>query len=121
MLQPQHFSNVELFKLLQDKDKNAFILIYDKYAPSLYGTILKIVKNDSLAAKILEKVFLSVWNGCKTLDYTNQSFFIWMYSITYKVAKEELINLALNKQTLPELIGIMHFTSIFYLFKNVVS
>ncbi len=105
MLQPQHFSNVELFKLLQHKDENALSYLYDTYASSLFGAILKLVKNDKLATEILKKVFLSIWNNNTTWDYTKQSLFIWMYSITYKMAKEELINLALNEQTLPELIA----------------
>ncbi len=105
MIQPQHFSDVELFKLLQHKDKNAFSLIYDTYAPSLYGALLKIVKNDKRASEILEKVFFNIWNECKTLDYTNQSLFVWMYSITYKMAKAELLDLAQNEQTASELVA----------------
>ncbi len=105
MIQPQHFSDAELFKLLQHKDKNAFSYLYDTYASSLFGAISKMVNNDRLATEILEKVFLSIWNESATLDYTNQSLFVWMYSITYKMAKAELLNLALNQQTFPELVA----------------
>ncbi|MEJ7828878.1 MAG: hypothetical protein WKF91_11795 [Segetibacter sp.] len=105
MLQPQHFSDIELFKLLQHKNENALSYLYDKYASSLFGAILKLVKNDKLAAEILEKVFLSIWNNNRTLSHPKQSIFVWMYSIAYKMTKAELSNLALCEHTFPELVA----------------
>ncbi len=88
----QYLSNLELIQLLKQRDKNVFNYLYDTYAPSLYGVILKLVKNNELADEILEKVFIEIWNTCTTFDCTKQSLFICMYSITYKMAKAELTN-----------------------------
>lgn len=91
---PQYPSAIELAKLLKHRDKNAFDYLYDTYAPSLYGVIIKLVKDKDLAGQILKKAFIQIWNDSSTFDYTKQSLFIWMYSITYKAAKAELTNAA---------------------------
>lgn len=103
MVYPEHFSDPELIKLLQYKDKDAFSLLYDTYAPSLYGVLLKLVKNDRLATEILEKVFLNIWSDCTTLSNRQQSIFVRMYSMTYKMAKAELSSLPREENTLVDL------------------
>jgi DNA-directed RNA polymerase specialized sigma24 family protein len=48
------------------------------------------VKTKKLADEVLEKAFLKIWNDCVTLECVKRNLFIWMYSITYKIAKSEL-------------------------------
>jgi RNA polymerase sigma-70 factor (ECF subfamily) len=98
-LYPESFSDFQLIKLLQQQDTNAFSFIYDTYAPALFGTILKIVKDDKLASDILEKSFLTIWKESTKLDHTKQSLFAWMYSITYKMAKAQLLKVPSAQNT----------------------
>jgi len=40
-------------------DEASISEMYDKYAPALYGRILKVVKQKEIAEKILERVFIN--------------------------------------------------------------
>ena len=100
-----NYSSQQLINLLQRKDKNAFGFLYDTYAPSLFGAISKMVKNDKLATEILKKAFVAIWNESTTLNYPKQNLFVWMYSITYKIAKAELLELEHNQNAAVELVA----------------
>jgi RNA polymerase sigma-70 factor (ECF subfamily) len=54
-----------LILVLCKKDERAFCFLYDKYAPVLYGVILKIVKSEDVTNAVLNDVFCSIW---KTID-----------------------------------------------------
>lgn len=40
-------------------DEASVIVLYDKYAPALYGRIIKVVKQKEIAEKILLRVFIN--------------------------------------------------------------
>jgi hypothetical protein len=40
-------------------DAESVSVLYDKYAPALYGRIIQVVKQKEIAEKILEKVFIN--------------------------------------------------------------
>ncbi len=40
-------------------DTSSISELYDKYAPALYGRIIKVIKQKEIAEKVLEKVFLN--------------------------------------------------------------
>jgi DNA-directed RNA polymerase specialized sigma24 family protein len=82
-----HFSEQELIDLLQKKNREAYIYLYDRYAPALYGVIFKAVKNEKVAAHILERGFQKIWEQCHSLVCIKQSLFMWMHSIISKEMK----------------------------------
>lgn len=51
--------------LIPSKFNVDFEIIYDKYAPALYGQILKAVKHKQIAEKILMKIFTQ---GCNSFN-----------------------------------------------------
>ena len=56
-------------------------MIYDKYSDSLYGLILKIVKQDDLAQDILQECFLKIWEKIDTYNPEKGTLFTWMLNI----------------------------------------
>ena len=78
------FSDKELIKLLQQNNKEAFLYLYNKYSAPLYGSICKTVKNEKLAAKILEIGFIKIWESCSSISCIKTSLFAWMYGIINK-------------------------------------
>lgn len=42
-----------------NEETNSFSELYDKYAPALYGRIIRVVKQKEIAEKILERVFIN--------------------------------------------------------------
>jgi len=41
------------------RDEASVAALYDRYAPALYGRILKVVKEKEIAEKILQRVFIN--------------------------------------------------------------
>ncbi len=57
-------------------DTSSISELYDKYAPALYGRIIKVVKQKEIAEKILEKVFLNSLNDQNVEERTHITQFI---------------------------------------------
>ena len=86
-----HFSDAQILKLLHKSDRRAFIYLYDTYAPSLYGAILKWVGSEDVAKQVLQKTFIKIWQNCTTIECMKRSIFAWMYAIANETAKAELL------------------------------
>ncbi len=55
-----HFNERELIEGIRRGDVQAFGRLYDRYAPALYGVILKMVGDAETAETILQKSFLKI-------------------------------------------------------------
>ena len=58
----------EIVGLLENGDQKAMSLLYNNYADSLYGVILKIITDEDLAQDVLQETFIKVWKKAKTYD-----------------------------------------------------
>lgn len=67
---PNHGSDVcgSLLLRIQQGDEGAFESLYREQAGILLATILRLVRNRSLAEEVLQEVFLEVWTKSKTFD-----------------------------------------------------
>jgi RNA polymerase sigma-70 factor (ECF subfamily) len=74
-----------LISVLCKKDERAFCFLYDKYAPVLYGVILKIVKSEDVANSVLNDVFCSVWKTIGQFD-NKCRLLTWLLRIANKQA-----------------------------------
>ncbi|MBC7947761.1 MAG: hypothetical protein H7Y42_07765 [Chitinophagaceae bacterium] len=81
---------VDIVRQLKEKNVAAFGWLYDCYAPSLYGMILKLEPDNSIASVILEESFLNFWLQIKSYDSAKSRLFIWMVKITIQQCKEVL-------------------------------
>ena len=70
--------------LLQKKDTSAFCFLYDTYAASLYGFIIKIIPDKALAAQLLEQSFVTICSGLHLYDPLKEAVFSWMLRITLR-------------------------------------
>jgi RNA polymerase sigma-70 factor (ECF subfamily) len=59
-------------------DREAFSLFYDRYAPLVYSLILKIVREPSEAADVLQEVFWESWQTARTYDARRGSPEAWI-------------------------------------------
>ena len=60
-------------KLIDDlkaQKSTAFDILYTKYASILYGIILQIVQHQQIAPKVLEQVFINIWNNIEQYNAT---------------------------------------------------
>ncbi|HEX9162094.1 MAG TPA: sigma-70 family RNA polymerase sigma factor [Thermoanaerobaculia bacterium] len=59
----------------------AFGAAYDRYAPVLYGLLLRILRDASDAQEILQETFLSAWNDARKFDPSRASELAWLISM----------------------------------------
>jgi RNA polymerase sigma-70 factor (ECF subfamily) len=63
----------ELGNQLQRGNENALSKLYDMYSGSLYGLILKIVRDDEVAQDILQDCFVNIWKKAQSYSSTKRN------------------------------------------------
>ena len=79
-----------IVQLLEKGDTTAINLLYENYADSLYGVILKVTKNEELAQDALQETFVKVWKNAKKYDSKKAKLFTWLYRIAKNTAIDKL-------------------------------
>ena len=72
----------ELIALLKESDAQAFSYLYDSYSGALYGAILKVISDQTLAEDILQEAFVKIWNNIQSYESPKGRLFTWMINIT---------------------------------------
>jgi len=67
-------------------DSTALETLYDRYAASLMGVVLRIVKERTVAEEIVQETFWRVWDKADGFDPNRGKFSTWMYSIGRRLA-----------------------------------
>lgn len=80
----------ELVNQLQCGSEIALSKLYDMYSGSLYGLVLKIVKDDELAQDILQDCFVKIWKKAQSYSSSKGTFFTWMLNICRNKSIDEL-------------------------------
>ncbi len=80
------YQEIELIDLLRQKDIRAYDYFYDKYAPALYGFILRIVKKEETANDVLHEIFTTIWFKINDYNPEKQRLFSWLLKITRDAA-----------------------------------
>ena len=88
MNQSVQYSESELLIALKSCKKEAFEYFYDLYAPVLYGMVLKITKDETVAQSLMLDVFSELLKEIKNYDQTSQTILCWSLVIARKVACE---------------------------------
>jgi RNA polymerase sigma-70 factor (ECF subfamily) len=79
-----------IVNLLEKGDKAAINLLYENYADSLYGVILKVTINEEIAQDALQETFVKVWKNAKKYDSKKAKLFTWLYRIARNTAIDKL-------------------------------
>ena len=79
-----------LTSFIQLGDLQSLGKLYDKYAASLYGIIIRIVDNDALAEDVLYKVFVNARSHAAASLSTRTSFFNCLFKYSRQLAFYEL-------------------------------
>jgi len=96
----------ELILRLQKNDREAFMVLYDRYHVLIYQWVLKLVKVPHLAEDLVQEVFLKIW---KIREHINpqQSFPAFLYRISRNMAFNTIKKIAseekLQAQVMTEL------------------
>lgn len=85
--------------LLQQRDQNAFVYLYDNYAPTLNGVIYRMVENKELSEDILQEAFVKIWNNFASYDKAKGRLFTWMMNLTRNLTIDMLRSKGYKKQS----------------------
>lgn len=68
--------------MLQNDDRVAFYIIYERYSKRLYGFVLRYIKQEADAEEIVQEVFLKIWEARNRIDVFS-SFESFLFTIAY--------------------------------------
>lgn len=72
--------------LLQQQDPYAISMLYDRYAPTLYGIVLRIVHSKEVAEDVIQEAFVKAWKHGATYDVSKGTLFTWLLNIARNTA-----------------------------------
>ena len=70
-----------LVQRLKQRDPNAMMDLYDRYARLLYSIIFRAVKQSAIAEDITQETFLRVWNRIVTFDEEKGNLEAWIVTV----------------------------------------
>jgi RNA polymerase sigma-70 factor (ECF subfamily) len=89
--------NTTLLKV-QDGDHAAFEVLYDAYAPAMYGVSLRILRDEKVAEDSVQDAFVKIWKKIHSFNVKKGSFFTWILNVNRNTAIDKYRKL--SKSTL---------------------
>lgn len=80
-------------------DETGLADLYDRYAPLLYGVVLKIVRTPSDAEDTLQEAWIQAWRTCATYDPARGSVVSWLLSIARSRALDRVRRRSVQQRT----------------------
>lgn len=71
----------EILLLLRKRKQRGMTLLYEQYSASIFGVILRIISDKSIAEEVLQKSFLKAWNKIDSYDANKSSLYTWLSAI----------------------------------------
>ena len=71
-------------------DEQAFARFYDLVAPTVFGTVLRVVRNRSFAEEITQEVFVELWRLAPRYDSERGSPTTWAATIAHRRAVDRV-------------------------------
>ncbi|MEO0474057.1 MAG: sigma-70 family RNA polymerase sigma factor [Bacteroidota bacterium] len=76
----------QLVLALQKRDQRALMQLYDHYSGALYGVIIRIVVDRSLAEDVLQETMIKIWDRFSAYESNKGRLFTWMVRIARNAA-----------------------------------
>jgi RNA polymerase sigma-70 factor, ECF subfamily len=83
-------TQAKFIALLRRHQPEAMEIMYEQFAPVLFGVALRIVKNEKIAGEVLVQTFNHVWNNHSGYDESRQTLCMWMIGIVRAMAQEKM-------------------------------
>jgi RNA polymerase sigma-70 factor (ECF subfamily) len=80
----------ELMRRVAGRDGDALAVLYDRYAPRVYGLCLRILSESQLAEDILQEVFVRVWERAILFEQSRGSVSAWVMGIARNSCIDQL-------------------------------
>lgn len=76
----------KIVSMLQHQNQQAISLLYDNYAPALFGIIVRVVRSHELAEQVLQDTFVKVWKYGSQYDASKGRLFTWLLNVARNTA-----------------------------------
>lgn len=94
---------------LKSGDQAAFEYLYDHYSSALYGVIVRILRNESIAEEVLQDAFLKIWDRIDQYDVSRGKLFTWIVNITRNLAIDKVRSKEISRERKTnDLEGLVH-------------
>lgn len=80
----------KLINELKAKTRIGAQALYDMYAKTLFGILLRWIKDKELAEDLLQQSFIKIYSSFENYDVSKGRLFTWMLTITRNIAKDSL-------------------------------
>ena len=80
-MQPKPYSQTELYVFLTGRSWKNFCILYDLYAPALFGIICSRIPQRGKAEDILARTFIRIKKSAASYEEGKISLFTWMAGI----------------------------------------
>lgn len=89
-----------IITFLKERNEKGMSLLYDHYGDALFGTALKITRDEDLAKDVLQLSLMKIWEKIETYDPAKSKLFTWMYRITRNTAIDRIrsVNLKADQE-----------------------
>ena len=74
-------ADAELFSRIVGGDRDAFALLYDRFAPILFSFCVRILRDGRDAEDVLQETFVQVWRDARRFDPDRASLKTWLFTI----------------------------------------
>lgn len=79
-----------ILKRMQNSQSEAIELMYERFADSLYGIALSVLKNEEDAQDVLQDSFVKGWRRLASYDANKGTLFTWLLNITRNTAIDKM-------------------------------
>lgn len=87
----------DLLQQLRDGNQTAFEAIYRKYSLTIYANILRMIKDETEAADLLQDVFLKIWENRASID-PEKSFKGYLFTCSKFLVLNFLRHISIERQ-----------------------
>ena len=95
---PIQASDSELVQKVVNSDEGAFLALYDRFAPRVYGLTLRVLGDSMLAEEATQDTFLKLWSRARQFIPGHGELASWLLTIAHRTALDRL---RLEKRRLP--------------------
>jgi DNA-directed RNA polymerase specialized sigma24 family protein len=85
-----NYTDPELVALIKQKDPQAYVFLYEKYAGALYGLINQILQDPKTVNETFVEAFATIVRSIDQHQEKKSRLFTWMMQLTRQVAIEKL-------------------------------
>jgi len=80
----------ELLSRTAQGDHGAFEAVYDQVAPTVFGTVRRVVRDPCLSEEVTQEVFIEIWRTASRFNATKGSPSAWVATIAHRRAVDRV-------------------------------